>query len=166
MLTLHWKRVACHDLPKAFDSVWHEDLPCKLKSNGIDGYLFKLIESFLNNRCQRVVLNDQSSVCKSVTTGVPLDSVIGQLFFLIYVNDLPLGLTTDVKLFADDTSLFPVENKASVSASSLNNDLIKIRDRALSGKCRLIQIILNKWERFFFWKKFLVLIFSSFLTTH
>ena len=53
----------------------------------------------------------------------------------MYVNDLLLGLTNDVKLFADDTSLFPVENNASVSASSLNNDFVKIRDRALSGKC-------------------------------
>ena len=43
----------------------------KLKSNGIDGNLFKLIKSFLNNRCQRVVLNGQSSVWKSVTAGVP-----------------------------------------------------------------------------------------------
>ena len=53
----------------------------------------------------------------------------------MYVNDLLLGLTNDVKLFADDTSLFPVENNASVSALSLNNDFVKIRDRALSGKC-------------------------------
>ena len=57
------------DLSKAFDRVWHATLPYKLKSNGIDGNLFKFIKSFLNNRCQQVVLNGQSSVWKSVTTG-------------------------------------------------------------------------------------------------
>ena len=89
---------------------------------------------FLNIKCQRVVLNDQSSVWKSVTAGVPQGSVLGPLFFLIYINGLPLGLTTNVKLFADDTSLFSVVNNASVSASRLNNDLVKIRDWAFNWK--------------------------------
>ena len=56
------------------------------------------------------------------------------LFFLIYSNDLPLCLTTNVKLFADDTSRFSIVNKASVSASRLNNDLVKIRDSAFNWK--------------------------------
>ena len=113
------------DLSKAFDRVWHCGLFHKLKSNAIGGNLFKLIKSFLNNRCQRLVLNGQSLVWKSVTAGTPQVSVLGPLFFLIYINDLPLGLTTNVELFADDTSLFSVVNNASVSGSRLNNDLVK-----------------------------------------
>ena len=120
------------DLFKAFDRVWHDSLLYKFSSTGIDGNLFKLIKSLLNNRCQRVVLDAQSSVWKSVTAGVPQGSVLGQLFFLIYPNDLPLGLTTNVKLFADDTFLFSIVNSASVSASRLNNDLVKIRDWAFN----------------------------------
>ena len=50
------------DLSKAFDRVWHDGLLCKLKSYGTDGNFFKLIKSYLNNRCQRVALNSQSSV--------------------------------------------------------------------------------------------------------
>ena len=50
------------------------------------------------------------------------------------MNDLPIGLTTNVKLFADDTPLFSVVNNASVSASRLNNDLVKIRDWAFNLK--------------------------------
>ena len=62
-------------------------------------YLFKLTKSFLNNRSHRVVLNGQSSVWKSVTVGVPQGSVLG-LSFLIYICYLPLGRSTNVKLFA------------------------------------------------------------------
>ena len=101
------------DLSKAFDRVWGDGLLYKLKSNGIDDNLFKLIKSFLNNRCQRVVLNGQSSVWKLVTVSVPQGSVLSLLFFLICINDLPLGLTTNVELFAADTSLFSVLNNAS-----------------------------------------------------
>ena len=122
------------DLSKAFDRVWHDDLLYKLKSNGIGGNLFKPIESFLNNKCRQVVLNGQSSVWRSLTAGMPQGSVLGSLFFLIYINDLSLGLNTDDKLFADDTSLFSVVNNVSVSASSLNNEFVKIRDWAFNWK--------------------------------
>ena len=68
------------DLSKAFDRVWHDVLLYKLKSNGTDSNIFKLIKSFLNNRCQRDVLNCLSSVWKSVTAGVAQGSVLGPLF--------------------------------------------------------------------------------------
>ena len=62
-----------HDLSKAFDKVWHDSLLYKLKSNEIVGNLFKLIESFLNQRCQLIVLNNlqpgnrlQLVVCRKV----------------------------------------------------------------------------------------------------
>ena len=71
------------DLSKAFDRVWHDGLLYKLKNNGIGGNLFKLIKSFLNNRCQPVVLNGPSSVWTSVTAGVPQGSVLGPLVLLI-----------------------------------------------------------------------------------
>ena len=122
------------DLSKAFDRVWHDGLLYKLKSTGIEGNLFNLLKSFLNNRCQRVALNVQYSVWKLVTAGVPQGSVQDPLFFLIYINDLPLGLTTNVKLFADDACLFSVVNNNSLSASRLNNDFVKIRDWPFNWK--------------------------------
>ena len=45
---------------------------------------------------------------------------------LVYINDLPEGLNTNTKLFADDTSLFTVDNYSTSSSVSLNNDLLKI----------------------------------------
>ena len=55
-----------------------------------------------------VVLNEQSSSWTNVKAGVPQGSIFGSLLFLIYINDLANGLSSDNKLFADDTSLFSV----------------------------------------------------------
>ena len=49
------------DISKAFDKVWYEGLVFKLKSVGISGNLLTLMESFLSERYQRVLLNGQSS---------------------------------------------------------------------------------------------------------
>ena len=141
------------DLSKTFDRDWHDGLFYKLKSNGIYGKAFKLIKSFLDNRCQRVDLNGQSTVWKSFTAGVPQGSVLGPLFFLIYINDLPPGLDTNVKLFADDTSRFSVVNNASVSAFRLNNDLVKIRDRAFNWKISFNKDPTKQEKEGFFFKK-------------
>ena len=55
---------------------------------------------------QRVLLNGQTSKWSQIKAGVPQGSVLGPLLFLVYINDLPEGLTSNVKLFADDTSIF------------------------------------------------------------
>ena len=48
------------------------------------------------------------------------------LLFLIYVNDLPNGLKSECKLFADKTSLFSVIHDISTSARDTNNDLLTL----------------------------------------
>ena len=122
------------DLSEAFAKVWHEGLLFKLKNNGINGNVFQLLESFPYNRRQRVVLNDQSSSWLSIRAGVPQGSVLGPLFFLIYINNIPEGLNSEVKLFADDTSLFSIINCVNTSALTLNSDLLKIQDWAYQWK--------------------------------
>ena len=108
------------DISKAFDKVWHEGLLYKLESIGISGNLLNLFRSFLNDRCQRVVINSQHS------EWVPQGSILGPLLFLIYINDLPDNLNSLVKLFADDTSLFSMVHDPSPSAKILNYDLSRI----------------------------------------
>ena len=56
------------------------------------------------------------------------------LFFLIYVNNLLEGLNSEVKLFADDTSLSSIVNCINTSASTLNSDLLKKQSRACQWK--------------------------------
>ena len=96
------------DISKAFDRVWHKGLLYKLKCMGINGNLLKLVESFLSNRYQRVVLSGQASSWAEIRAGVPQGSILGPLFFLIYINDLSENLKSTVKLFADDTLIFHV----------------------------------------------------------
>ena len=122
------------DISKAFDKVWHEGLLLKLKSNGIDGQLYSLIENFLYNRYQRVVLNGKASSWERVSAGVPQGSVLGPLLFLVYINDLAEGITSKVKFFADDTSMFQVVSDVDTTADALNRDLAIIQNWAFQWK--------------------------------
>ena len=56
------------------------------------------------------------------------------MLFLTYINDLTEGLTTNVKLFADDTSLFSVVLDTQTSANDHNKDLEIINNRAFQWK--------------------------------
>ena len=122
------------DISKAFDKVWNEGLIFKLKTFSTDGKLLKLLENYLTDCQQRVVLNGQTSSWQNIYAGVPQGSVLGPLLFLIYINDLPAGLTSMCKIFADDTSLFSKVNGKSNSNTELNSDLAKISNWAFQWK--------------------------------
>ena len=78
------------DISKAFDKVWHECLRYKLESMDISGKLLNLMESFLSERYQRVVLYGSLSEWVSIKAGVRQGSILGLLLVLIYINDLIL----------------------------------------------------------------------------
>ena len=122
------------DISKAFDKVWHDGLIYKLKQYGIKDKLLCLLIDFLKNRQQRVVLNGQFTSWTKVNAVVPQGSILGPLLFLIYINDLPNGLQSNPKLFADDTSLFSTVQDITTSTVSLNNDLTKISEWAVQWK--------------------------------
>ena len=87
------------DMSKTFDKVWQDGLIFKQQEKGISRNLLKFLKHFLTNRKQRIVLNGQSSSWTNVKAGVPQGSIFGTLLFLIYIDDLPDGLSSNTKHF-------------------------------------------------------------------
>ena len=88
--------------------------------------ILRFFQSFLRNRYQRVISNGQTSDWLPILPGVPQGSILGPLLILIYINNLPDGLESLVKLFADNIFLFSKVYDSNVSARQLSNDLQKI----------------------------------------
>ena len=124
------------DMSKAFDKVGHERLLFKLQQNGVTGNLLKLLENYLSNREQRVALNGQFSEWGPIMSGVPQGSVLGPLLFLVYINDLENGIKSNIKFFADDTSLFSIVIDPKISADEINHDLHVISQWAFQWKMK------------------------------
>ena len=80
------------------------------------------------------IMNGQTSEWLPVRAGGPQGSILGPLFFLIYINDLSIDTISTVKLSADDTSLFSVIHDARTTAYELSNDLQKIAEWAYQRK--------------------------------
>jgi len=110
------------DFRKAFDTVPHQRLLRKLKMYGIAGKTLDWIEAFLMPRTMRVGIRNAFSDWLDVISGVPQGSVLGPLLFLLYVNDLPKWITTNIRMFADDTKLWR-KIKTGCDSQQLQNDL-------------------------------------------
>ena len=110
------------DFSKAFDTVPHQRLSVKMKSYGIKGKLLSWIEAFLSGREQRVRVNGELSDSKPVISGIPQGSVLGPLLFVLYINDLPDTVRSNILLFADDTKIFRRVSTIE-DAEALQNDI-------------------------------------------
>ena len=105
------------------------------------------MSDFLRNRKKRVTLNGQYSSWTNVNARVPQGSILGALLFLIYVNDLPDGWSSNAKLFADDTSLFSVVHDINKSVIELKATQKKLMIGPFNGKWLSIQIVASKLKK-------------------
>ena len=126
----HDVRVVFLDLSKAFDRVWHKGLLFKLKQLGITGSLLSWLQNYLSDRHQRVVINGHSSDWTNREAGVPQGSILGPLLFVIFINDIVKEIQSNIRLFADDTSLFHSIVDSHLTQQILNHDLQKISEWA------------------------------------
>ena len=123
------------DFIKAFDKVPHKRLMNKLEAYGISGKTKAWIQDFLHNRTQQVHIGNAKSKIGKVTSGIPQGSVLGPLLFVIFINDMPDEIKSEIFLFADDTKIFNEVSKET-GKITLQSDINKLVDWSNTWKLR------------------------------
>ena len=82
------------DLSKAFDTLNHDILLEKIRYYGVKDTAFTLIKNYLKDRQQYVKFGSEQSNLTPISTGIPQGSILGPLFFSIYINDLPAACSS------------------------------------------------------------------------
>ena len=112
------------DLRKAFDNVNIGILKKKLEKSGVRNLVLRWCTDYLTNRHQCTYVNGITSKLLPVTCGVPQGSVLGPLFFLVFVNDVQGALNEcKAKLYADDTVLYQSGLNSEEAAAKLQESV-------------------------------------------
>ena len=94
------------DFEKAYEKVDHITLLTKMKTQfGIDGKIGKWFQKFLENRKQQILIEETKSQKSEVKSGSIQGSVLGPVFFLIFVRDISKNITANMKVFVDDAKM-------------------------------------------------------------
>ena len=115
------------DFSKTFDKVSHSLIIHKLKHYGITGKTNEWIKNFLSDRTQSVVVEGETSPSIPVESRVLQGSVRGPSLFLFNINEMPDGIQSTVRLFADDTIAY-VTISSDADAANLQQDLDKLAE--------------------------------------
>ena len=122
------------DYRKAFDMIDHTLLLEKLEVYGLSRDSLQWFTSYLKDRRQLVKLGDKQSSVAIVRHGIPQGSILGPLLFIVFINDLPLYVTSSrIDLYADDTTLSSSTNYSSIRRLEGNPKLVNCRNRRLGS---------------------------------
>ena len=105
-------------------SIVFDGLILKLQATGDTGEVLAWFESYLNNRRLRVFIPDATSDWTFICAGVPQGSILG--LFLVYINDIVTNVGSNIRLFADDTSLYIIVDDPLSAAGCINIDFQKV----------------------------------------
>ena len=125
------------DYSKAFDTLDHEILLKKLRLYNISDHVISWCRNYLVNRKQRVKNGNDISDEATVEYGVPQGSILGPLFFIIYVNDLLQNFSDwdpKITLYADDTVIYISSQDPIAACTSLENGLSKLSNWCAENK--------------------------------
>ena len=94
------------DFEKAYEKVDQAKLLEKMKKQyGITGKIGKWLQNFFQNRYQQVLIEETKSKESKVVSGAIQGSVLGPVFFLMFIDDITKEVTSDIKLFVDDAKI-------------------------------------------------------------
>ena len=122
------------DLSKAFDLINHDILLQKLSYYILNENILQLIRSFLTNRTQQVISNGILSEPSLIKIGVPQSSTLGPQLFSVFINDMPLAITSpkvETDLFADDATLHTADKDITAISSELQRALYEVTEWCL-----------------------------------
>ena len=122
------------DLQKAFDTIDHSILLEKMSCLGFAGKTIAWFTSYLTNRSFIVNVGKESSSPGKLSCGVPQGSILGPLLFLLYVNDMPQAVNSELLLYADDTCLIYMEKNIQKIEEQLNSDLTSLCEWFIDNK--------------------------------
>ena len=115
------------DLSKAFDTISHKGLITKLQKYGIKNDVLNLLTDYLSTRTQQTSINGTLSQPREINYGVPQGSVIGPIFFLLFINDMEKVIKhSQICLFADDTVLYNSNINKETMELELQEDLTSL----------------------------------------
>ena len=109
---------------------------------GSNGNLLNWICDFLSNRSQAVRVANSTSTYRFVQSGVPQENVLGQILFLVFINDMVdlFGCGSNLKLYADDVTMYTAIYDLS-SVGVLQSGLDKLNEWANEWQ---LSIAINK----------------------
>ena len=118
------------DFAKAFDCVNHQILLDKLDHYGIRRNANKLLKSYLTNRYQCTVNNDNqiSSTLLPIRIEVLQGSVLGPFLFLVYINDLTNSCKSPIMLYAHNSALLCSDNNIQSLKKKCENEFGLLED--------------------------------------